>query len=38
MEGGAVVVVEPKAQLLENDMVASVDLDCDKNTKSSPRR
>lgn len=38
MEGGGEVVVEPKAQLLENEMAASVDLDCDKRTESPPKR
>ena len=37
MEGVAVAVVEPKAQLLENEMAASVGLNCDKRTESSPK-
>jgi hypothetical protein len=37
MEGEGEVVVEPKAQLLENEMAASVDLACDNGTVSSPK-
>jgi hypothetical protein len=37
MEGGGEVVVEPKAQLLDNEMAASVDLDCDERAESLPK-